>query len=74
VSTSAWLPRSKAKGAAEHRDEMLADLSGRVVEVGAGSGLNFRHYPTAVTEVLAVEPEPYLRERFRSSTRAKLPS
>jgi ubiquinone/menaquinone biosynthesis C-methylase UbiE len=49
------------KGAAEHRDELLAGLSGRVIEVGAGTGLNFRHYPTGVTEVLAVEPEPLLR-------------
>ena len=28
-------------GAAEHRARMLAGLSGRVVEVGAGNGLNF---------------------------------
>jgi ubiquinone/menaquinone biosynthesis C-methylase UbiE len=33
------------------------------VEVGAGNGLNFAHYPAGVTEVVAVEPEPYLRER-----------
>jgi len=49
------------KGASEHRDELLAGLSGRVIEVGAGTGLNFAHYPPMVTEVLAVEPEPYLR-------------
>jgi ubiquinone/menaquinone biosynthesis C-methylase UbiE len=42
---------------------MLAGLSGRVVEVGAGSGANFAHYPSAVKEVVAVEPERYLRER-----------
>jgi len=46
---------------AEHRDELLAGLSGRVIEVGAGTGLNFRHYPPTVTDVLAVEPEPRLR-------------
>lgn len=45
----------------EHRDELLEGLAGRVIEVGAGNGLNFAHYPPAVEEVLAVEPEPYLR-------------
>jgi ubiquinone/menaquinone biosynthesis C-methylase UbiE len=52
---------AEGKGAGEHRDELLAGLSGRVIEVGAGTGLNFDHYPGAVTEVVAVEPEPYLR-------------
>jgi hypothetical protein len=36
-------------------------LSGRVIEVGAGSGANFAYYPTTVSEVVAVEPEGYLR-------------
>jgi SAM-dependent methyltransferase len=52
---------AEQKGAGEHRDELLAGLSGRVIEVGAGTGLNFAHYPAPVTEVVAVEPEPYLR-------------
>ena len=47
----------------DHRDELLADLRGRVLEVGAGNGINFGHYPETVTEVVAIEPEPYLRER-----------
>ncbi|MEP6658609.1 MAG: class I SAM-dependent methyltransferase [Acidimicrobiales bacterium] len=50
-------------GAAEHRDRLLGGLAGRVVEVGAGNGLNFAHYPHTVSEVVAVEPEPYLRAR-----------
>jgi ubiquinone/menaquinone biosynthesis C-methylase UbiE len=49
------------RGGAEHRARLLAGLSGRVLEVGAGNGKNFRHYPPTVTEVLAVEPEPHLR-------------
>jgi SAM-dependent methyltransferase len=53
----------EAHGAAAHRDELLAELAGRVVEVGAGNGLNFDHYPDTVTDVVAVEPEPYLRRR-----------
>lgn len=51
---------AEEKGAAEHRREVLAGLVGRVVEVGAGNGLNFAHYPSTVTEVVAVEPEPHL--------------
>ncbi len=53
----------EAKGNREHREELLAGLCGRVVEVGAGTGLNFAHYPAGVTEVVAVEPERYLRAK-----------
>jgi SAM-dependent methyltransferase len=50
-----------------HREELLAGLSGRVLEVGAGAGSNFAHYPPTVEEVVAVEPEPYLRARARTA-------
>ena len=50
-----------------HRDELLAGLSGRVIEVGAGAGSNFAHYPAAVEEVVAVEPEPYLVKQARAA-------
>jgi ubiquinone/menaquinone biosynthesis C-methylase UbiE len=45
----------------EYRAELLAGLSGRVLEVGAGNGMNFRHYPATIDEVVALEPEPYMR-------------
>ena len=38
------------------RAKACAGLSGRVLEVGFGSGLNLRHYPAEVTSVSAVEP------------------
>lgn len=39
------------------RREVLDGLSGRVLEVGAGTGTNFALYPDSVKEVLALEPE-----------------
>ncbi|MEJ7786777.1 MAG: class I SAM-dependent methyltransferase [Solirubrobacteraceae bacterium] len=49
------------RGQADHRRRLLAAVRGRVVEVGAGNGLNFAHYPPEVDEVVAVEPEAHLR-------------
>lgn len=46
----------------DRRRENLAGLSGRVLEVGAGTGSNFAFYPGTVTEVVAAEPESQLRE------------
>ena len=63
---------SERRGGAEHRQKLLAGLSGRVIEVGAGSGANFAYYPSAVSEVVAVEPEHYLRERAQREA-AKAP-
>jgi ubiquinone/menaquinone biosynthesis C-methylase UbiE len=38
-----------------------------VLELGAGHGLNFLHYPNAVSKVIAVEPEPTLRVQATSA-------
>jgi ubiquinone/menaquinone biosynthesis C-methylase UbiE len=54
---------AETKGASEYRDRLLAGLHGRVIELGAGNGLNFSHYPSTVAEVVAVEPESFLRNR-----------
>lgn len=61
-------PMAEAAGQREHRRELLAGLRGRVVEVGAGNGLNFPHYPPEVEEVIAVEPEVYLRRRAQDAS------
>jgi len=61
-------------GAAAHRQRLLAGLSGRVIELGAGNGLNFKHYPDSVTEALAVEPDDVLRAHAETAAvRASVP-
>ncbi|MDH6197650.1 protein-L-isoaspartate O-methyltransferase [Mycobacterium frederiksbergense] len=49
------------------RAENLAGLSGRVLEIGAGTGTNFAFYPSTVTEVVAIEPERRLAELARTA-------
>jgi ubiquinone/menaquinone biosynthesis C-methylase UbiE len=65
---------SERRGTTQYRDRALAGLAGRVIEVGAGNGLNFGHYPPTVTEVVAVEPEDRLRALAQqAATRAAVP-
>ena len=62
------------RGLAVHREALLEGLSGQVIEVGAGNGLNFAHYPSTVTRVLAIEPEPRLRHlASAAAVRAPVP-
>ena len=66
--------KAELRGVADHRRELLAGLAGVACEVGAGPGLSFPWYPAAVTRVLAVEPEPTLREHaVRAAARAPVP-
>ncbi len=70
----AWIwqrlgPRLEHRGLAAHRAWTVAGLHGRVIEVGCGDGLMFAHYPPAVDEVVAVEPEPRLRALAEQAAR-----
>jgi ubiquinone/menaquinone biosynthesis C-methylase UbiE len=58
---------AEQRGAADHRRRLLEGLSGTVVEIGAGHGLNFPHYPSQVSEVIAIEPEPTLRSQAKAA-------
>jgi ubiquinone/menaquinone biosynthesis C-methylase UbiE len=64
--------KDKGRGEDALRRELLAGLEGRVIEVGPGNGINFEHFPATVEELIAVEPEPYLRKAAEETAR-KLP-
>lgn len=67
-------PRMDARGATDHRRRLVAAAHGVVVEIGAGYGATFPFYPAAVTGVLAIEPDPVLRELARAAAgRARVP-
>ncbi len=53
----------------ELRRQVTASARGRVLEVGAGTGLNFGFYPPDA-EVVAIEPNRPLRERARARSRS----
>lgn len=54
-------PRMDARGAAAHRRRLVEAAHGAVIEIGAGYGATFAYYPSSVTGVLALEPDPTLR-------------
>jgi ubiquinone/menaquinone biosynthesis C-methylase UbiE len=62
-----FFARDMGRGEDDLRRELLAGLHGSVVEVGPGNGINFEHYPPTVEELVAVEPEPYLRSRAQET-------
>lgn len=45
------------------RDRLVGELSGQILEIGAGTGANLSHYRTAV-RVVAAEPDPAMRRRL----------
>lgn len=63
-----WL--GERRGMRGHRAELLDGARGRVLEIGAGTGLNLRHYPAAVGELVLTEPvEPMARALERRLAR-----
>ena len=49
---------------AKWRAELLRDLAGEVLEVGAGTGSTLGLYPKAVTRLVMCEPDPHMRRKL----------
>jgi len=60
------LKATEEAGLRQMRRELLAGAGGRVLEIGAGTGVNLDLYPEAVEELVLVEPDPHMAKRLRA--------
>ncbi len=60
-----WL--GEKLGMAERRRRLLSASRGRVLEIGAGTGLNVGHYPGSIEELVLVEPAAGMAARIDAS-------
>ena len=59
------LRRAERKFLGAHRAYLAGLASGRVLDVGCGTGINFNYYPPEA-EIVGIEPDPYMRKRARA--------
>jgi ubiquinone/menaquinone biosynthesis C-methylase UbiE len=64
------LKATEEAGLGEMRRELLAGAGGRVLELGAGTGVNLELYPDAVEDLVLVEPDPHMAKRLRAKLAA----
>ena len=50
----------------EYRQKLLEDVSGEILEIGFGTGLNLPHYPDGVTKITTIDPNPGMQKIARS--------
>ena len=64
-----FLALGELAGLRRQRRRLLASARGRVVELGAGTGLNLRHYPDGLEALILVEPDAAMRRRLARRVR-----
>jgi ubiquinone/menaquinone biosynthesis C-methylase UbiE len=67
------LASSEAAGLADRRRALLAQARGRVLELGAGTGLNLAHYPAGIEQLVLTEPEEPMLARLRARAEGHKP-
>ena len=60
-----FVAAAERAGLGKKRQALLQQARGRVLEIGAGTGLNVAHYPPG-TEVTYTEPDPHMARRLRA--------
>ncbi len=61
-----FLARGERLGMTQRRAALLSEARGRVLEIGAGTGLNLAHYPETVEELVLTDPVKPMAERARA--------
>jgi ubiquinone/menaquinone biosynthesis C-methylase UbiE len=61
------LKATEENGLGQMRAELLAGARGRVVEIGAGTGVNLDLYGPEVEDLTLIEPDPHMGARLRRS-------
>lgn len=60
------LKATEEAGLREMRRELLAGAGGRVLELGAGTGVNLGLYPDAIEDLVMIEPDPFMAKQLRA--------
>lgn len=60
------LKATEEAGLREMRRELLGGAGGRVLELGAGTGVNLDLYPGAIEDLVMIEPDPFMAKQLRS--------
>jgi ubiquinone/menaquinone biosynthesis C-methylase UbiE len=66
----AFLALGERRGMAARRAALLAQAEGRVLEIGAGTGLNLAHYPASVGALVLTEPDAAIAKRLHARAAA----
>jgi ubiquinone/menaquinone biosynthesis C-methylase UbiE len=64
------LKAAEEAGLREMRRQILAKAEGRTIDLGAGTGVNIELFPTAVSELVLAEPDPYMLKQLRTKLAA----
>src|ERR1051325_7319945 len=66
--------KSEEAGLRAMRQRLLADASGRVIEIGAGTGVNIPLYDGSIESLVVTEPEPAMLRRLQRTVRGRAPA
>lgn len=53
------------------RSELLADVSGDVLEIGSGTGVNLTHYPESIDSLVLTEPDVHMLKLLNENIQQK---